>query len=103
MYNDDLQSNRSQSGSRAGSYGNGPATRNNGRGYQARSSIVEETGQDDNEYEGAPNAGDESPRNERPPQRSEDQYIAALRYRFPNRPKNDYSYTKPIGPTGMLH
>lgn len=104
MYNEDLQSTRSPSGSRSGSYADGPASRNNARAYQTRSSITEETARDDNEYEEPTDDADQSPpANDRPPQRPEDQYIAALRYRFPNRPKNDYAYSRPAGPLGMFH
>lgn len=102
MYNEDLQSTRSPSGSRSGSYADGPPSRNNARAYQTRSSITEETARDDNEYEEPNNGANESPQNDRPPPRAEDQYIAALRYRFPNRPKDDYAYSKPLGPIGMM-
>lgn len=103
MYNEDLQSTRSPSGSRSGSYADGPASRINARPYQARSSITEETARDDNEYEEPTNEGDSSPAIDRPPPPPQDQYIAALRYRFPNRSKNDYAYSKPLGPAGMFH
>ena len=102
MYNDERQSTRSPTLSRTGSYTDGPAPRSNGRAYQSRSSITEDIVREDNEYEEALDEVDASSTNVRPPQRSEDQYIAALRYRFPNRPKNDYSYTKPSGPLGMF-
>ena len=100
MYNEDEQVIRSPLTSRAGSYNEGLTSRTNGRPYQARSSITEETGREDNEYEGAPNESDVPPVNVGPPPRSEDQYISALRYRFPNRPKSDYAYSKPAGPAG---
>jgi hypothetical protein len=100
MYNEDEQARRSPITSRAGPYNGGPISRTNGRAYQARSSITEETGREDNEYEEAPNESDVSPVNVGPPPRSEDQYISALRYRFPNRPKSDYAYSKPAGPGG---
>jgi hypothetical protein len=97
MYNEDEQTKRS------GSYNDGPASRTTGRAYQARSSITEENGREDNEYEEATNDLDGSPTNVGPPQRSEDQYIAALRYRFPSRPKTDYAYSKPVGPAGKCN
>jgi hypothetical protein len=102
MYSDERQSSRSPTTSRTDSYRDGPAPRTNGRGYQLRSTITEQTERDDNEYEEALE-DDEQARIEPPPQRSEDQYIAALRYRFPNRPKSDYAYSKPPGPAGNFN
>jgi hypothetical protein len=98
MYSEERQSSRSPTISRTDSYRDGPSSRINDRGYQLRSTIPEYNGTDDNEYEETPGSVDESARNERPPQRSEDQYIAALRYRFPSRPKSDYAYSKPVAP-----
>jgi hypothetical protein len=102
MYNDERQSTRSPTTSRAGSYNDGPGSRINAAGYQSRSSINEENDREDNEYEEPSGDNDDAARNDRPPQRSEDQYIAALRHRFPNRPKKDYAYSKPIGPISMF-
>ncbi len=103
MYNEDEQATRSTATSRTGSYNDGPLSRPNVRAYQSRSSIIEENGQENNEYEETLDDPDRSPDNTRPPQRSEDQYIAALRYRFPNRPKTDYAYSKPVGPASMFY
>lgn len=102
MYSDERQSARSPTTSRTDSYGDGPRARTNGHAYQRRSSIIEENGSGDNEYEGGLEDAEEPTPNVRPPQRAEDQYVAALQHRFPSRPKSDYSYSKPIGPISML-
>jgi len=103
MYSDEQQSTRSPATSRTDSYRDGPGLRtNNERAYQLRSTANKENGTEDNEYEETPGDDDEPARNELPPPRSEDQYIAALRYRFPSRPKTDYAYSKPLGPSSML-
>ncbi|UJR09263.1 hypothetical protein I4U23_013509 [Adineta vaga] len=57
---------------------------------------------DDNEYEEPSNDLEEQPRNDGPPLPAQDQYISALRHRFPNRSKNDYVYSKPIGPSNQV-
>ncbi|CAF1168232.1 unnamed protein product [Adineta steineri] len=100
MLSDERQSQRSPTTSRTGPYRDGPASRATDRGYQQRSSIDEENDRD-NEYEEPSNDIDEETRNEPRPQRNEDPYISALRHRFPNRPKNDYSYSKPLGPSSI--
>ncbi len=89
--------------SRSDSYRDGPTSRAAGRPYQQRSSITEENEREDNEYEEALDDVDEQSKPERPPQRSEDQYISALRYRFPNRAVTDYVYSKPVGPASMFN
>ena len=95
MYSDTRLSTRSPTGSRTDSYADGPGPRSNVGAYQTRSSVTEDTVREDNEYEEAPDDIEETSRAaDRPPQRSEDQYIAALRYRFPNRAKDDYAYKK---------
>lgn len=103
MHSDERQSTRSPTTSRSDSYRDGPTPRANGNAYQTRSSITEENGKGYNEYEETVDDVDDPPANVRPPQRSEDQYIAALRYRFPNRPKTDYAYSKPLGPSGIFN
>jgi hypothetical protein len=50
MYNDERQSTRSPTTSRADSYNDGPGSRINAAGYQSRSSINEENDREDNEY-----------------------------------------------------
>src|SRR4051794_12671840 len=103
MYNDERQSTRSPTTSRTGSYTDGPGSRINTRPYQARSSITEDNIREDNEYEDGLHDINESTRSAGPPQNSEDQYIAALKYRFPNRSKNDYAYRRPSGPSSIFH
>ncbi|CAF2080458.1 unnamed protein product [Rotaria magnacalcarata] len=97
MFSDERESTRSPTTSKTDSYRGGPMSRENDHPYQRRSSMSEENERDDNEYEAAPEDIDEPPRRGPPPPR-EDQYIAALRYRFPNRPKTDYAYSKPLAP-----
>jgi hypothetical protein len=98
MASDERQSTRSPTTSRSDSYRDGTGLRSNGNPYNRRSSI---TDGNDNEYEDPTNDVDDVP-NIRPPQRKEDQYLAALRHRFPNRPKTDYSYSRPIAAASMF-
>ena len=111
MYSDGRQSPRSPTNSQSDSYRNGSSTaapgRVNARGdsgpYQRRSSILESDEREDNDYEQAVYETDEGPtETPRPIPRNEDPYVSALRYRFPNRSKNDYVYSKPAGPTSKL-
>ncbi|CAM2718812.1 unnamed protein product [Rotaria socialis] len=97
MFGDERESTRSPTTSKTDSYRGGPMSRENDHPYQRRSSLNEEYERDDNEYEAAPEDISESQKKGPPPPR-EDQYIAALRYRFPNRPKTDYAYSKPLVP-----
>ena len=111
MYSDGRQSTRSPTNSRSDSYRNGASVadapgRLNPRAdsgpYQRRSSILESDEREDNDYEQALYDSDEGPaETARPPAppRNEDPYVSALRYRFPNRAKSDYVYSKPAGPT----
>jgi hypothetical protein len=96
MASDERPSTRSPTTSRTDSYRDGLGSRTNANAYNRRSSI---TDGNDNEYEEPGNDVDDRSINDIPPQRREDQYIAALRHRFPNRPKTDYSYSRPVGPT----
>ncbi|CAF0895467.1 unnamed protein product [Adineta ricciae] len=97
MFGDERESIRSPTTSR-----NGPMSRTNDRSYQQRSSITEDTERDDNEYEEPSNDLDEQPSKiDRPPPPPQEQYISALRYRFPNRPKTDYAYSKPVAPANV--
>lgn len=102
MYNERQNIVRSPTGSRRGSYESGPKPALNGRPYQPHSLITEEAPpRDDNEYGEAIDEREEEPRSEpQPPRPKDDPYIEALRHRFPNRPKNDYAYTRPPGPLG---
>ena len=112
MYSDGRQSSRSPTNSRSDTYRNGASgsdapgrlnTRADSGPYQQRSSILESDERDDNDYEQAVYDTDEGPADTpRPTTRNEDPYVSALRYRFPNRPKTDYVYSKPAGPAGRI-
>lgn len=74
----------------------------NGRAYQRRSSYNEDMERDDNYLPSASDDVDEQSKSDQPPPPREDQYIAALRHRFPSRPKTDYAYSKPLGHLSMF-
>lgn len=102
ILSDERQSTRSPTISRTDSYRDGPMSNPTDRPYQQRSSITEDIEREDNDYEEPSNESGSQERDDRPPPRREDQYIAALRYRFPNRPKTDYAYKQPVGPAGIF-
>lgn len=107
MYSDDRQSSRSPTNSRAGSYREGPVGRFTNRSdsgaYQQRSSIMEADEREDKEYDQPVyDSEDASVETPRPRPTNDDPYVSALHYRFRNRPKSDYVYSKPSGPPGRL-
>jgi hypothetical protein len=103
MFSDVRRSAQSPTNSARDPYSEKITSRTNERRYgrPIESSEVDE--QEDNDYEEAVYEDhDTSDEADRPLTRREDPYIAALRHRFPNRPKTDYVYSKPIGPSSMF-
>ena len=100
MLSDERQSVHSLATSRSSSYRDGTASRSS---YQQRPSIAEENEEMYYEYDTALNVSDQQEKSDRPPLPKEDPYLSALRYRFPNRSRGDYVYSKPASSIGIFN
>lgn len=103
MYNGRSPLTRVNNDSRSSLYGNGSNSGRRDQRNQEPPSLDDVSERDENEYEEARDGsdGEETGKIVEPP-RDEDPYIRALRYRFPNRSKKDYVYTRPNIASGLL-